>query len=88
MVRPKRAGNQGRRQSKKLEQDWPPLAHAGVVRELKRIGVAGAKTDPAFTGTETITLASGWKRENLRAVLFLQEKRSRRVIGAASIPLI
>ena len=64
------------------------LDHAGVVRELKRIGVAGAKTDPAFSGTETITLVSGWKRENLRAVLFLQEKRSRRVIGAASIPLI
>lgn len=64
------------------------LDHAGVVRELKRIGVAGAKADPAFAGTETITLASGWKRENLRAVLFLQEKRSRRVIGAASIPLI
>ncbi len=64
------------------------LDHVGVVRELKRIGVAEAKADPAFSRTETITLGSGWKRENLRAVLFLQEKRSRRVIGAASIPLV
>ena len=64
------------------------LDHSGVVRELKRIGVVDVKADPAFSGTETITLASGWKRENLRAVLFLQGKRSRRVIGATSIPLI
>ncbi len=64
------------------------LDHSGVVRELKRIGVADAKADPAFSRTDTITLGSGWKRENLRAVLFLQEKRSRRVIGAASIPLV
>ncbi len=64
------------------------LDHSGVVRELRRIGIAGAKADPAFSGTETLTLASRWKRENLRAVLFLQEKRSRRVIGAASSPLI
>lgn len=64
------------------------LDHVGVVRELKRIGVADTEADPAFSRTDTITLGSGWKRENLRAVLFLQEKRSRRVIGAASIPLV
>jgi hypothetical protein len=63
------------------------LDHAGVVRLLKRLGVAEAKGDPSFSRTETVTVAPAWKRENLRAVLFLQEKRSRHVLGATSIPL-
>jgi hypothetical protein len=63
------------------------LDHSGVVRVLRRIGIAAAGADPAFSGTETIALAPAWKRQNLRAVLFLQEKRGRRVLAAASIPL-
>jgi len=32
-----------------------------------------------------VKLDSGWKRKNLRAVAFVQEKRSRRILGAAAI---
>jgi hypothetical protein len=34
-----------------------------------------------------VTLAKGWKPENLRAVAFLQERKSRRVIGAVAVKL-
>lgn len=60
------------------------LYHAAVVRTLRRIGVADAK-DPqkAFTGEASVNIDPGWKRDNLRAVVFVQEKRSRQIVGAA-----
>ncbi|CAN5169769.1 hypothetical protein BH18ACI2_BH18ACI2_10910 [soil metagenome] len=61
------------------------LRHAGVVRQLSVIGNA----QPGLTSnirTESM-LADGWKRKNLRAVVFVQERNSRRVLGADSLKL-
>ena len=63
------------------------LDHVGVVRELKRLGAAKLGVPGAFEAQPGVALAAGWKRENLRAVVFVQEARSRRVLAAASIPL-
>jgi hypothetical protein len=62
------------------------LHHAAVVRTLRRIGVANAK-DPetAFAGEASASFDRGWKRDNLRAVVFVQEKKSRKILGAAEI---
>jgi hypothetical protein len=62
------------------------LTHIGVVRALSKIGYVGADTPP-FSATPAVTLDKGWRRENLRAVVFLQEHTSKRVVGAASIKL-
>jgi hypothetical protein len=61
------------------------LDHMAVVRELKLIGKANPQAVPAFIAQPIVTVASGWKREHLRAVVFVQERRSRRVLAAAAI---
>ncbi len=62
--------------------------HFAVVRELKRIGSANPQAATAFAGDAQVTIADGWKRENLRAIVFLQESRSRRILAAGEIPFV
>jgi hypothetical protein len=60
------------------------LHHAAVVRALRKIGVANAKdAETSFRGEASVSFETGWKRENLRAVVFVQEKKNRRIVGAA-----
>ena len=61
------------------------LHHAALVRSLLRIGEAKAGGDPSFSANATARLREEWKRENLRAVVFVQEKKSRQILGAAEI---
>jgi hypothetical protein len=61
------------------------LHHAAVVRSMRKIGEAKAEGETSFAGDATVPLQKEWKRENLRAVVFLQEKQSRRILGAAEI---
>ncbi len=61
------------------------LNHIAVVRRLERLGQADAHAATAFSAEPAVTIAGGWKRKDLRAVVFVQERRSRRVLGAASI---
>ncbi|MHB8413529.1 MAG: DUF1223 domain-containing protein [Candidatus Acidiferrales bacterium] len=61
------------------------LYHAAVVRSLHKIGVAKAKGGAAsFAGNARVKFKSNWNRENLRVVVFVQEKKSRAILGAAS----
>lgn len=64
------------------ENSGRQLRHAPVVRSFGIIG----KIDPrgANTGqiTNTLRLPREWKRENLRAVVFVQERDSYRITGA------
>ena len=61
------------------------LHHAAVVRFMRKIGEAKADGETSFAGDANVPLQKEWKRENLRAVLFVQEKKSRRILGAAEI---
>jgi hypothetical protein len=61
------------------------LHHAAVVRSMRKIGEAKAEGETSFAGDATVPLQKEWKRENLRAVLFVQEKQSRRILGATEI---
>ncbi len=63
------------------------LNHRTVVRHLSLLSSAEAKQDASFSSETSVTLAKGWKPENLHAVTFLQERKSRRVIGAGAPPL-
>jgi hypothetical protein len=64
------------------------LPHIAVVRSLSAIG----KIDPAkgetFSAEPVAKIRPEWKHENLKIVVFLQERRARRILGAASLPLI
>lgn len=61
------------------------LHHASVLRALRKIGVADAGKDLSFSRDVSIALNSKWNRENLRAVAFVQEKKSHEIVGAALV---
>ena len=61
------------------------LRHAAVVRFMRKIGEAKADGETSFAADVSVPFQKEWKRENLRAVLFVQERRSRRILGAAEI---
>jgi hypothetical protein len=63
------------------------LHHAAVVRSMRKIGEAKADGEASFAGDTSVSLQKEWKRENLRAVVLVQEKKSRRILGAAEIRL-
>jgi hypothetical protein len=68
------------------ENSGRKLAHTAVVREMRALG----RVDPAkkaFDSETTAAIAKGWKRDDLRVVVFAQERAHRRVLGAASIKL-
>jgi hypothetical protein len=60
------------------------LQHAAVLRRMDKIGVIRGKGN-AFSGEARLKFESSWKRENLRVVAFVQDKKSRHIIGAAEI---
>jgi hypothetical protein len=59
------------------------LQHASIVRQLRKIGTADQNKDVSFSRKVSVALESQWNRQNLRAVVFVQEKKSRQIIGAA-----
>jgi hypothetical protein len=61
------------------------LQHAAIVRSTQKV----AKTQGAdsYRNAVTIELHQNWKRENLAVVVFLVQERSRRIVGAASLPV-
>ncbi len=61
------------------------LMHVATLRSLHKIGVATASGAPvAFTGEPRVKLDSHWNHQNLAVVVFVQERKSRKIIGAAS----
>ena len=69
------------------ENNGKELQHAPVVRELKVIGAMGKGGDEGFASQPTVKLDAKWNTTNLRAVVFVQEKKNRRILGAATIRL-
>jgi hypothetical protein len=66
------------------ENSGKALQHAAVLRRMDKIGAIRAKSN-TFSGEAKVKFDSSWKRENLRIVAFVQDKKSRHVLGAAEI---
>ncbi|MGC1964973.1 MAG: DUF1223 domain-containing protein [Candidatus Acidiferrales bacterium] len=64
------------------------LAHVATLRSLHKIGVAEGNQATVFTGDARVKFDSHWNRENLTVVVFVQERRSRKIIGAASVRIV
>jgi hypothetical protein len=62
------------------------LRHSAVVRNLSLLGNISADQQ-SFDAQPSINLAGGWQRDNLRAVVFVQEHASHRILGAAALGL-
>jgi hypothetical protein len=69
---------------KRGENRGRTLAHAAVVRQLATIGEA---TGGGGSAHAELTLAPDWKRERLKLVGFVQERRARAVLAVAAVPL-
>ena len=69
---------------RKGENQGRTLDHTGVVRELRIIGKVEGQE---FTAQPELKLGADWKRTNLTAIVFVQEKGSGRIFGAASTKL-
>lgn len=61
------------------------LHHAAVVRALRPLGSPGA--NGTFRTTVPLALAPDWQTPNLRAVVLVQEKDSRHIVGVGTLPL-
>ena len=61
------------------------LKHSAVVRKLSTIGKL--KSGEGFSAEPLVKLSKQWKPENLRAVVFVQENTSGKVLGATEIDL-
>ena len=63
------------------ENSGETLKHAAVVRSLRKIDTLH---DPVgYDRQIQVTIESGWKKENLAVAVFLAEKSSRKIVGAA-----
>lgn len=68
------------------ENSGRTLAHTAVVRELKQIGKMEIRPDASFRAEPQIVISKDWKREDLRAVVFVQLQGSHKILGAAESP--
>jgi hypothetical protein len=57
--------------------------HASIVRSLQKIGSTSSSGSAPFVANPQVKLRSNWKKENLRIVVFVQERKSGRILGAA-----
>jgi hypothetical protein len=63
------------------------LKHLATLRYLRKIGVAEAGGGDSFGRMEFLKFNSRWNADNLNAIVFVQQKKSRQIIGAASIKI-
>jgi hypothetical protein len=61
------------------------LVHTAVVRRLTTLGSVKLSRGNVFTAEPGFS--KDWKKDRLRAVVFVQDRASRRVLGAAAIPI-
>lgn len=60
------------------------LGHSAVVRQFTPLGTVSGG---ALSAAPPLHLAAAWRRANLSAVVFVQERASRRIVGAAALGL-
>jgi hypothetical protein len=62
------------------------IAHTAVVRKLNSVGSIN-HTKGTFDKTATAEIENSWSRDRLRAVVFVQERETMRVIGVAALTI-
>jgi hypothetical protein len=61
------------------------LHHVATLRSLSKIGVADLHgTAASFIGDPLVKISPQWNVENLHVTVFVQDKKSREILGAAS----
>ena len=63
------------------------LQHTGVVRSLSRVGQLDTKNAAAFSADAKINLHPDWRTPNVKVVVFVQDRSTRKIVGAATLRL-
>jgi len=63
------------------------LAHTSVVRNITPIGQIDGDGKKDFNATTLISIDKNWNKDNLRAIVFLQDKTNHQVLGAGVLNL-
>jgi len=66
----------------KGENSGRTLNHSGVVRALRTIGIAQGSS---FSAEPKLELDPSWKRPDLHAIVFVQDAKTRHILGAGSL---
>lgn len=61
------------------------LRHAAVVRSLSHLGKLDPTRPGEYSAVAQLNLRQDWNRANLRLVLFVQDRVTRHILGAASV---
>lgn len=61
------------------------MTHLAVVREIRVLG--RVDSSGAFSSAPDLSLANNWKRENLHLVAFMQDRSTKRILGASMLSL-
>ena len=61
------------------------LRHTGVVRSIINLGRLDTKKASTYTADAKLKLAPDWRRDNLKLVLFVQDRSTRRILGAGTL---
>ena len=69
------------------ENNGRRLRHSAIVRSLTSLGKLDSKKDGAYTAEARLNLHPQWNRQNLKLVLFVQDRSSRRILGSAAAHL-
>src|SRR5215469_3270243 len=69
------------------ENSGHKLRHSAVVRSLVTLGKLDTKKDGAYNAEARLNLRPEWNRQNLKLVLFVQDRSNRKILGAAAARL-
>ena len=69
------------------ENSGQDIYHAAVVRKMWKIGAVKQAGATSFSGDTEVKIDRAWKRENTHVVVFVQEKKSKKILGAGSARL-
>ncbi len=67
------------------ENSGRQLRHAAVVRSLTSVGRLDPQHPGEYSATAQLNLRPDWNRANLKLVLFVQDRTTRHILGAASV---
>ena len=67
------------------ENNGRQLRHTAVVRSLSSLGRLDPKRPGEYSAAAQLNLRPDWNRANLRLVLFVQDRVTRHILGAASV---
>ncbi|MBZ5677221.1 MAG: DUF1223 domain-containing protein [Acidobacteriia bacterium] len=67
------------------ENNGRQLRHAAVVRSLSSLGRLDPNRPGEYSAVAQLNLRQEWNRANLKLVLFVQDRVTRRILGAASV---